>query len=81
MNNPFFKNNGPFKLCDLLKVHADYPKLLEETTKDITYINDIKNLNEANSKDITFFHSIKYKDLAIKILNIINISNIFGGFF
>lgn len=66
MNNLFFKNNGPFKLYDLLKVHADYPILLDKITKDITFINDIKNLNEATSKDITFFHSIKYKDLAIK---------------
>ena len=66
MNNPFFKNNGPFKLSELLKHNNAYPNLIKEIPKDENFIDDIKNLNEATSKDITFFHSIKYKDLAIK---------------
>ena len=66
MINPFFKNNGPFKLSDVLKHDIDYPGLIKSIPENQNFIYDIKNLNEATSKDITFFHSIKYKDLAIK---------------
>ena len=66
MFNPFFKNNGPFKLSELLIHDKNYTNLSNESLIDDTLIFDIKNLNEATSKDITFFHSIKYKDRAIK---------------
>ena len=52
-NNPFFKNNGPFKLS----------KLINTSSEDIL-ISDIKDLKDATDKDITFFHSVKYKELA-----------------
>ena len=64
MNNPFFINNGPFKLSELLKPNTIYPTLVIEHNKDDSFINDIKNLNEAAAKEITFFHSIKYKNIA-----------------
>ena len=65
MNNPFFKNFGPFKLSALLD-NINYPDLIKEIPKNDNLINDIKNLNEATSRDITFFHSIKYRDIASK---------------
>ena len=66
MNNPFFKNHGPFKLSDIIDFDINHLASLMDLTnfKDLLY--DVKNLNDASSKDITFFHSIKYKDLAIK---------------
>tara|TARA_B100000787_G_scaffold6336_1_gene4727 strand:- start:3698 stop:4684 length:987 start_codon:yes stop_codon:yes gene_type:complete len=66
MNNPFFKNHGPFKLSKLLENYSEYENLLKDISKDDNFISDVKNLNEATSKDLTFFHSIKYKDLAVK---------------
>ena len=66
MNNPFFKNHGPFKLSDIIDFDINHLASLIDLTnfKDLLY--DVKNLNDASSKDITFFHSIKYKDLALK---------------
>ena len=67
MNNPFFKNHGPFKLSDLIDPDINYYSSLEDLTKiNETFLHDIKILNDASSKDITFFHSIKYKDSAIQ---------------
>ena len=66
MINPFFKNNGPLKLSELLKPTVGFPNLVNDIPNNDNFIYDVKNLNEATSKDITFFHSIKYKDLAIK---------------
>jgi len=60
MVNPFFKNNGPFKvfeILNLLKLDNN------QATSDII-INDIKDLPTSNENDITFFHSKKYKSLA-----------------
>ncbi len=62
MINPFFKNNGPFKIFDILE-------LLELGTNQKysdKIINDIKDLVTSNDNDITFFHSKKYKNLANK---------------
>ena len=60
MINPFFKNNGPFKLIDLLKElkinHLEYDNEL--------IINDIKDLKNSQINEITFFHSKKYKSEA-----------------
>jgi UDP-3-O-[3-hydroxymyristoyl] glucosamine N-acyltransferase len=62
MINPFFKNNGPFHISELLK---------QSSTNNINNykdkeISDIKDLNSANENDITFFHSKKYENLASK---------------
>ena len=66
MNNPFFNNNGPFKISDLVDANTNILFPLNDLIKDDKLLSDVKNLNEATSKDITFFHSIKYKDIAIK---------------
>ena len=66
MNNPFFKNHGPFKLSDIINFDITQYSSSRDLTKVKELLCDVKNLNDASSKDITFFHSIKYKDLAIK---------------
>ena len=60
MINPFFKNNCPFKLIDLLKEL----KINHSENDNELIINDIKDLKIAQKNDITFFHSKKYKDIA-----------------
>ncbi len=60
MSNPFFKNNGPILVSDILK-------LLNIKFLDIqlnSKVNDIKDLQSSNNLDITFFHSKKYLDFA-----------------
>ena len=59
MDNPFFKNTGPYNIKDLLKL----VNLNNETNPD-EKINDIKDISSAQSNEITFFHSKKYIDLA-----------------
>jgi UDP-3-O-[3-hydroxymyristoyl] glucosamine N-acyltransferase len=60
MNNPFFKNSGPFNISDILQlINLDNLKI----TKD-QKITDIKDLITSEKNDITFFHSKKYKDIA-----------------
>ena len=62
MNNPFFKNNGPFKIDNLLKLSG-----LENINnyKSIK-VHDIKDLSTSTSNDITFLHSKKYSNLSSK---------------
>ena len=62
MNNPFFKNNGPFDIDKLLLLSKI------ENKKNIKKLNvtDIKDLAKANNTEITFFHSRKYEYLASK---------------
>ena len=60
MNNPFFKNNGPFKLKEILK---ELNHLNDINNKDLAVI-DIKDLQLSESNEITFFHSKKYKTAA-----------------
>jgi len=62
MNNPFFKNKGPFKIDKLLKL-SNLKNI--NNFKNIK-IYDVKDLSTATSKDITFFHSKKYLNLASK---------------
>ncbi len=62
MNNPFFKNKGPFKIDKLLKL----AKISEKNNFGRSFIRDIKDLSESNKGDITFFHSKKYEFLAKK---------------
>ena len=57
MFNPFFKNNGPFKFNEILKV---LNLKLDEKKEDLI-ITDIKDLQNSNINEITFFHSKKYK--------------------
>ena len=60
MINPFFKNNGPFKISDILQlINLDDLKIDNDQK-----INDIKDLFTSQKNDITFFHSKKYKDIA-----------------
>ena len=60
MINPFFKNNGPFKINDLLKLSQ--VDNIENFKK--TKIFDVKDLVTATNKDISFFHSKNYETLA-----------------
>ncbi len=62
MNNPFFKNHGPFKIVDLLKDQ----KLsdLENFSDDL--VHDIGDLITAENGHLTFFHSKKYHLAALK---------------
>jgi UDP-3-O-[3-hydroxymyristoyl] glucosamine N-acyltransferase len=59
MDNPFFKNTGPYNINDLLKLVN-----LNNETNPNEKINDIKDISSAQSNEITFFHSKKYIDLA-----------------
>ena len=60
MQNPFFINNGPFKVSDILKTLN-----LDNIELDIDHmITDIKDLFTSNKNEITFFHSKKYKEFA-----------------
>ena len=60
MVNPFFKNNGPFKIFDILKIlNLNNDKIFENEN-----ISDIKDLLTSKQDEITFFHSKKYKDIA-----------------
>jgi len=62
MINPFFKNNGPIKLEEILR----QIKLENENELSDRDIYDIKDLVNATNKDITFFHSKKYELAASK---------------
>ena len=60
MSNPFFKNNGPFKILDILQLlNLNH----NETIKD-EEVYDINDLLTSNKNEVTFFHSKKYKDVA-----------------
>ena len=69
MLNPFFNNQGPFKIADILQtLNLKLDKIhLNEN------VNDIKDLITSNKNDITFFHSKKYKGLANNTLSLIHI--------
>jgi len=64
--NPFFKNQGPIKLPNL--IYNNKTGLTPESGFDLlpedVLISDVKNLKDATKNDITFFHSAKYKELA-----------------
>jgi len=60
MINPFFKNNGPFKISDILQLlNLDNPIIANDQK-----IIDIKDLFTSEKNEITFFHSKKYQDIA-----------------
>ena len=60
MDNPFFKNNGPFKFKEILK----QLNLQNDKKNEDLIINDIKDLQNSKLNEITFFHSKKYKTVA-----------------
>ena len=60
MINPFFKNQGPFKIDKLLKLSKI--DNVENFTK--IKISDVKDLVTSKKNNITFFHSKKYEALA-----------------
>jgi len=62
MNNPFFKNKGPFKIDKLLKL-ACIPN--KDNFKKSNII-DIKDLSTSIKSNISFFHSKKYELIASK---------------
>ena len=51
MLNPFFKNNGPFKISELLKTID----LEDNKIQTDTEISDIKDLNSSDRNQITFY--------------------------
>ena len=62
MANPFFINNGPKKIEEILNMI----KSKHKSEYSGTIISDIKDLVNASSNDITFFHSKKYELAALK---------------
>ena len=60
MDNPFFTNNGPFKLRDILKEL----KLEHDQNNLDQNIFNIKDLKNSKNNEISFFHSKKYKTFA-----------------
>ena len=60
MQNPFFKNHGPFQISDIL----NFLNLDSKDTYQDQNLLDIKDLFTSKSNEITFFHSKKYKDIA-----------------
>ena len=62
MNNPFFKNKGPFNIDKLLKLSdINNPNNFKKSK-----IQDIKDLSSASKNNISFFHSKKYESIASK---------------
>ena len=67
MVNAFFKNNGPFKISELLKTLN-----IKDDGIDLNLeINNINDLLNSKENEITFFHSKKYRNLAKKNKSII----------
>ncbi len=68
MSNPFFKNQGPFTISQILKFlkfkNINLINLKKTISKEDKIVLDINDLYNANENDITFFHSNKYRDLA-----------------
>ena len=62
MNNPFFKNYGPFKIDDLFKDQK--LENIENLSDKLVY--DIGDLTTAKEGHLTFFHSKKYYSAASK---------------
>ena len=60
MSNPFFKNQGPFLISEILKSL----NIKDNSVRLNCEIKDIKDLHTASESDITFFHSKKYKEVA-----------------
>ena len=61
MSNPFFTNNGPFKISEILKILK-----IELKIEENLLVKDIQDLYNADKESITFFHSKKYNQIAKK---------------
>ena len=59
MSNPFFINQGPYDILEILKLLN-----LDSNNFQKRNVHDIKDLLNASNNDLTFFHSKKYKELA-----------------
>jgi len=59
MSNPFFINQGPYDILEILKLLN-----LNSNNFQKRNIHDVKDLSNASNNDLTFFHSKKYKELA-----------------
>ena len=55
MSNPFFTNNGPFKISEIFKILK-----IELKIEENLIVKDVKDLYNADKECITFFHSKKY---------------------
>ena len=61
MSNPFFINNGPFKISEIFKILN-----IEHKIEENLLVKDIQDLYNADKESITFFHSKKYNQIAKK---------------
>ena len=61
MSNPFFTNNGPFKISEISKILKIELKIEENLV-----VKDVQDLYNAEKDCITFFHSKKYNQVAKK---------------
>ena len=61
MSNPFFINNGPFKISEIFKILN-----IELKIEENLLVKDIQDLYNADKECITFFHSKKYNQIAKK---------------
>ncbi len=61
MSNPFFINNGPFKISEIFKILE-----IELKIEENLIVKDVKDLYNADKECITFFHSKKYNQIAKK---------------
>ena len=61
MSNPFFTNNGPFNILEILNILK-----IELKVQENQKVIDIKDLLSAEKNCITFFHSKKYNEIAKK---------------
>ena len=59
MSNPFFINQGPFNILEILKLLSINSNNFQKRN-----VHDVKDLLNASNNDLTFFHSKKYKELA-----------------
>jgi UDP-3-O-[3-hydroxymyristoyl] glucosamine N-acyltransferase len=59
MSNPFFINQGPYDILEILKLLN-----LNSNNFQKRNVHDVKDLLNASNNDLTFFHSKKYKELA-----------------
>ena len=62
MINPFFKNSGPFKIDELLRLS----RIINVNNFKDVKILDIKDLLSAKRNTVSFFHSKKYEEYALK---------------
>ena len=51
MYNPFFKNNGPFKIDDIF----DFLNISNNDNFKFDLIYDVKDLSSAQKNELTFF--------------------------